>query len=432
MNMKKLLLSLVTLVLLVPAGAKTDLSKYVIVYPAAAEAEEGAGIAAEVAAAVARLTGVTIPVVTDETPAVKKEILVGRTTRPESAAFYDGQPDTFDYYLGLRGGKLVVAGGGCWALMRAVERLGAGVPRKAETGNIYGEFLFQRAEGTNLRILDDNIWDYGKDVNTPEWAALGADCSDPVRARGLLEVVWAFLPDIVTLQEYGPNMDQYLRPELEARGYRMAYIPGEVWNHTPIFYNPKSVTLKETRYHKYEPADWSNKGSKSYNSALFTLNENGKEFMVINTHLWWKSEKARPGSNEARAAQVRKMMTEADDAVFTHGCPVFMMGDMNCKLDSKAMKQLLAAGYKPLHRLARISSDPRCGHHECNAKAFSRKENKTNEDGMGCIDQFLLYNGNGEIHGKSATEILVFQRIYAYFTVELTDHYPNYADITLR
>ena len=241
MNMKKLLLSLVTLVLLVPAGAKTDLSKYVIVYPAAAEAEEGAGIAAEVAAAVARLTGVTIPVVTDETPAVKKEILVGRTTRPESAAFYDGQPDTFDYYLGLRGGKLVVAGGGCWALMRAVERLGAGVPRKAEKGNIYGEFLFQRAEGTNLRILDDNIWDYGKDVNTPEWAALGADCSDPVRARGLLEVVWAFLPDIVTLQEYGPNMDQYLRPELEARGYRMAYIPGETWNHTPIFYNPKSV-----------------------------------------------------------------------------------------------------------------------------------------------------------------------------------------------
>ena len=313
-------------------------------------------------------TGVTIPVVTDETPAVKKEILVGRTNRPESAAFYVGKPDTFDYYLGLRGGKLVIAGGGCWALTRAVERLGKGIPRKPETGNIYGEFLFKREEGTNLRILDDNIWDYGKDVNAPGWAALGADCSDPVRARGLLEVVWAFLPDIVTLQEYGPNMDQYFRPDMEARGYRMAYIPGEVWNHTPIFYNPESVTLQETRYHKYEPAAWSNKGSKSYNSAIFTLKENGKEVMVINTHLWWKSEKAQPGSNEARVAQVRKMMTEADDAVFTRGCPVFMVGDMNCKLDSKPMKQLLAAGYKPLHRLARVSSDPRCGHHHCNSK----------------------------------------------------------------
>ena len=38
LNMKKLLLSLVTLVLLVPAGAKTGLSKYVIVYPASVEA----------------------------------------------------------------------------------------------------------------------------------------------------------------------------------------------------------------------------------------------------------------------------------------------------------------------------------------------------------------------------------------------------------
>ena len=262
--MKKFLLSLAAMACLVPAFSKTDLSKYVIVYPAAAEAEEGAEIAAAVAAEVALQTGVQIPVVTDETPAVKKEILIGRTNRPESAAFYAGKPDTFDWFLGVKGGKVVVAGGGCWALMRAVERLGAGVPKKPEQGNIYGECIFKREEGTNLRILDDNIWDYGKDVNTPEWEALGADCSDNVRARGLLEIVWAFMPDIVTLQEYGPHMDPYFRPEMEARGYKMAYIPGEVWNHTPIFYNPAAVTLKETKYHKYEPADWSNKGSKSY------------------------------------------------------------------------------------------------------------------------------------------------------------------------
>ena len=80
--MKKILLILAALAVLVPASAKVDLSKYVIVYPAAAEAEEGAEIAAAVAAEVAAETGVMIPVVTDETPAVKKEILVGRTNRP--------------------------------------------------------------------------------------------------------------------------------------------------------------------------------------------------------------------------------------------------------------------------------------------------------------------------------------------------------------
>ena len=103
--MKKLMLILAAMALLVPAFAKTDLSKYVIVYPAAAEAEEGAEIAAAVAAEVALQTGVQVPVVTDETPAVKKEILVGRTNRPESEAFYAANPDTFDYFLGIKGGR---------------------------------------------------------------------------------------------------------------------------------------------------------------------------------------------------------------------------------------------------------------------------------------------------------------------------------------
>ena len=101
--MKKFLLSLAAMACLVPAFSKTDLSKYVIVYPAAAEAEEGAEIAAAVAAEVALQTGVQIPVVTDETPAVKKEILIGRTNRPESAAFYAGKPDTCDWFLGVKG-----------------------------------------------------------------------------------------------------------------------------------------------------------------------------------------------------------------------------------------------------------------------------------------------------------------------------------------
>ena len=192
------------------------------------------------------------------------------------------------------------------------------------------------------------------------------------------------------------------------------------------------VTLEETSFHKYEPSDWSNHGTKSYNFCRFTLKENGKQFCLINTHLWWKGENTQPGSDEARTAQVRKMMTAVDDAVFAHGCPVFMMGDMNCNLSSKAMKQLLEAGYKPLVWEATVYGDPRSGHQPCNASGFSRTENKSSENGMGAIDQFFVYNGKGGIWGASDAEILVFQRIYAYFTIELTDHYPNYADIRLQ
>ncbi len=55
-----------------------DLSGYVIVYPAGAEAEEGT----EIAALVNKAVGMELPVVSDEAPAVRHEILIGRTNRP--------------------------------------------------------------------------------------------------------------------------------------------------------------------------------------------------------------------------------------------------------------------------------------------------------------------------------------------------------------
>lgn len=429
--MKKILIFAATAAFMVfcPAGAnaaKVDLGRYTIVYSASAEEEEGLEIATLLQQVIKDQTGAELPIVSDETQAVKKEILIGRTSRPESAAFYEAGPDTFDYSVSFKKGKLVVAGGGCWALAEAVRQ----IPAKPDAaiklkGSIYGRMIFLREEGTNLRILDDNIWDYGKENNSPAWEAVGADCRDIVRARGLAEIVYAFMPDILCMQEYSDKMDPILRPMLEEKGYKIAFVPGEQWNHTPIFYQPSAVTLKETKYHRYTPEMWSNKGSKSYNWAMFTLNATGKDFFVINTHLWWKSDKVQEGSTEARASQVREMMKESERAVVLNDVPVFMMGDMNCNLSSKPMIQLLDWGYKPVSWIAKVYGDPRNGHHECNNNAFSRKKNKSDENGMGAIDQFFLYNGGD-------TEILVFKRVQAYFTVPITDHYPNYVDAILK
>lgn len=38
------------------------------------------------------------------------------------------------------------------------------------------------AAGADLRILDDNIWDYSKDVIPPKWQEMGEDPRDFVRA----------------------------------------------------------------------------------------------------------------------------------------------------------------------------------------------------------------------------------------------------------
>lgn len=95
------------------------------------------------------------------------------------------------------------------------------------------EAKFKIAEGADLRILDDNIWDYSK-----------------------------------TLE--------------------------------PLYVN----------YNKYTPEQWCNHGSKSFTSAVLKRKADGKIFAIIGTHLWWKSEKSKPGSTMARASQLRLVMAE--------------------------------------------------------------------------------------------------------------------------
>ncbi len=56
---------------------------------------------------------------------------------------------------------------------------------------------------------------------------------------------------------------------------------------------------------------------------------------MIGTHLWWKSEKAKPGSTMARASQVRLVMAETEIIRAKFGdIPVFVIGDMNCEEDT--------------------------------------------------------------------------------------------------
>lgn len=51
--------------------------------------------------------------------------------------------------------------------------------------------------------------------------------------------------------------------------------------------------------------------------------------------------------------------------------------------------------------------------------------NEVRSVGFGCIDHFFIYDPSGNV------EVKTFIRDYAWFTVKLTDHYPNYADIKL-
>ena len=437
--MKRIFIAGALLLIVVSAAQAQISSRHTIVYNSSAEQEEGLDIAQYLQAAVKAATGFDLRIADDSQRVKGKTITIGRGKPTE---------DTFDYGIAVKGNSIAITGGGCWALTKAVRLLQEGLTQGKNLkdiqcqGNIYSEYLFPRQEGTNLRILDDNIWQYDDEKNVPDvWKAVGKDCRNSVRYRALAELTLAYRPDILTLQEYSSAMDKYLAPELEKYGY-VNCTQGEDshWNFTPIFYNKATVKPEESKYVLYTPKDFSNVGTKSLTAAAFTLNENGKRFCIINTHLWYKEERTTPGSDMARASQLRLCMAIGEQLLAKYknddgsDLPLFMMGDLNSTLHSTGIQQMLDAGYKPVQDVATVYGDRRCGHHVCSAKeGFSRKTYRkgTSEDFFGAIDHFLVYSHHtdGKIYGGA--EVKVFHRIYSYFTIEFTDHYPNYADIRL-
>ena len=293
-------------------------------------------------------------------------------------------------------------------------------------GNVSGKYLFPKEKGANLRILDINVWGWdGTREKLPEaWVKLGEDCTNEVRSVGFAGVVTAHMPEVLCLQEYSPEMHAELYPKLQKAGYEITFqpAPGEV-NFTPVFYRKSCVKLIETAYFPHD-LPYNNGRTKSFTTAVFQMKKGGKKFIVANTHLWWKTETVMAGSDSARTQQVRNIIAEAGKLRVKYDCPVFFMGDLNCNLRSETLSVALAAGYKPAWEIATVHGDLRCGHHKCDKGGFSRKQNKT-DDGFGCIDHFFIYDPSGSVKVKT------FVRDYAWFTVKLTDHYPNYADIKL-
>ena len=284
------------------------------------------------------------------------------------------------------------------------------------------------AEGADLRILDDNIWDYSRDTIPPAWKAIGEDPRDFVRAPQFAGLVTDYMPDVLALQEYSKHMHAELYPRLQQEGYVIAWESKEDWNNTPIFYYPDTQELVYVYYHKYTPEQWCNHGSKSFTSVVLRRKSDGKLFALINTHLWWKGDHVQPGSTMARAAQVRLMMAEAEIIKAKFGAiPIFVTGDMNCEENTVPMQQFIAEGYIPCYKAATVYGDNNNGHHICGPKdGYSVKSRRKGPDReTGAIDHCFIHDPSGN------TEIKVFDCIMDDYLVKLTDHYPLLIDAKL-
>ena len=287
---------------------------------------------------------------------------------------------------------------------------------------------YRIAEPANLRILDDNIWDYSLDTIPPKWQEMGVDPRDFVRAPQFAGLVTDYMPDVLTLQEYSSHMHAEFYPRIAKEGYVIAWESGKDWNNTPIFYYEKTMEPLYVKYHKYTPSQWCNRGTKSFTSIVLKRKSDGEVFSVVNTHLWWKSDAMQPGSTMARASQLRLIMAEVEIIRAKFGnIPVFVIGDMNCEEKTVPLQQMIQEGYKQCYKIATKYGDKNNGHHICGPNdGFSKESTRVAPDREGgAIDHCLLLDTEGK------AQVVVFDCIMEEYTVKLTDHYPLLVDFKL-
>ena len=363
------------------------------------------------------------------------EILIGDCGRKENGSLQDG--DSFDWQLKCVNGKLCIEGRSNWAVMGAAKALidkyislNTNVPADLELkGSCRNAYIFDKPAGTNLRLLDYNIWAYDKSTIPAGFYADGVLLYDPRnenRSRDFATVIKCTGPDVFAFQEYTSAMSERIEPLIVSK-YMRCITSDSQWNWTPLFYNATTVTPKKVIYKLFEGA-WSNSNSKSFTAALFTHKESGKDFIAIGTHLWWKSESAQAGSDNARLEQAELIIAQAREMLGSYDVPIFVMGDMNCKHASSAIQAFVADGYKSAAKDASEKKDGSRGYHSCSENGFAAETEEQLKDVNGdtAIDHILFKNC------ENKADVRYYTIIHSSFTYPMSDHAPRYVDVTLR
>ena len=406
------------------------LEEFVIVYNKPAEAEEGSDMADLLQSTVEKVCGLKLEIVPDmpRGKAQEHEIVVGEPIdRTVARDLSREMKDPLDYELLAAGGKLYVAGGGTFGLRAAILRLGEEVlPMGAipdgfsVTGNAYGTELFPLTEGASLRLMSNNTWNC--DAN--KWQSLGKDCSAEARYQGLCAVYLAARPDVICFQEMTAVMIRLIQTELNKNGMQydlLTYTTGDVKPYTCILYRADRLSLLEQGHHDFSYGNDAN--SKGYTWGYFEIKENGRRFVALSTHLWWKSESAQAGSDQWRADQAAEIVAETKKLETRLGCPIFAMGDFNCTTDSKAYGNFISGGFSDTFDLATVFADNNRGYHSCSATGYARETSAQPYKGK-AIDHIMLRNPCG-------SEVLIFDHVRPYFYIRLSDHYPVYTDVRI-
>ena len=283
----------------------------------------------------------------------------------------------------------------------------------------------------NLRLMSQNQW-YWSD-NRPEWEALGLDSSAATRMHGHIRVLQELLPDVLGCQEMTPEMQQYFKFYCQDAGISNYAL---IWgNYTPIIYRADRLELVDTEYLRFPteieglPAKYNDGGSKGANLAVFRCKENGKMFIFLTTHLWFRRgnpahPRYTPGSNEARSHQLRLCKDMIARYRKTYGdLPIVLLGDLNPGSDWEALLDaMFDQGYEHAHDLAVEYATEDDGYNTTTTKSPGTWRHL-----------HYLHNAYDHILLKDwpAESIRRFDRYMPDYYLTVSDHAPVWIDVVL-
>ena len=267
------------------------------------------------------------------------------------------------------------------------------------------------------------------DVRMMSYNVLWGHPDIAARNRLQSEMIKQYMPDVLGLQECDFNNrltnENNIITLLEALGYRESMNPEmpvyRKYNVSPILYHTATTEVLESNYHIYRNQQLPKGETRVLSWAVLRNKANGKNYIVVNTHLEGGNAVVGLGQVQEIEALIQSLSQRYS------GIPVFLIGDFNFNHSSATYSYIVkTAGYRHTRDLATDFVSTTKSTHDC--PRFDRVHGMMlpvggigyDNQGQLSIDNIFLATGEADVR--------VYGCIADECTLSASDHFPIFID----
>ena len=365
----------------------------------------------DLAEAIEKKYGIKLEVVTDKTPAVEREIVIGNTNRDISKK-YMNSATPFNYTIKADGKTLFIGAMRDAATNYAVNSvIGTYVidyydntfnfPAGYEESGTIGNFKnsAELAEGADIRVFSFNVL-FNNTLKDP---------TPEERSVALGAILGYFEPDVIGLQEMNePWHTLFAKLDRRYKIVDSSNGAGKL-NNSCLAYNTEKTKLIEHGVKIFSKGDRPH--LRLANWGYFEDIDSGKKYVVVNTH-WDIVE-------EYVMTQATEMGNLVNELAAKYNCPVITTGDYNKRESSAEFKKFVEiTGLRDAKYNSAVTGNVHATSH--GYSPLGKMPSTTTKES---IDHIL---------GSDKVEFLYFTVMVDQIVLDNSDHCPIFADIKLK